>query len=756
MKPHLKSQTSKSGSVTLTAVSNARATSAQNALNLNTSKMYDSAKTFQKYSRTAKLKVKKTSKPIDGFADSYVGFRPPDFRSLHDLTHLRHFVEAHATPDQAISVLHSLETLLKAIPTDHYEESDPSEKYNIIMKLIDAYGFAWNEAVLQLRKISEEHAEVFSKIKTFYLFLVDEYPHILTDYQKQVAKLRKQCEKKDQHIEIIKKEILTFDQKDEETRQFIASLRDEIQRIKNRKTYFKQELNDMTLDNDRLKEELTELRCKIAKANELNQNKILLSQEDGLNESTENFLVKEENGVSLIDTGTDPFELEFNATPAPYIRGYRSSLFVNHEVYDDDLVEIGKKIEPNSALRHVIYSFMVHEPVQPTKKMKIDPNAEMKKFFWIFPKILSLFISGVQFEDSKHPFNTFEELLLCFLTHHYQTSYLTQQMYSSLVQSAQLLDAVNPAIHLFNMFAKCEFDFYQFRFFHTILEFSLCYTSPEISTLVQKEGITADQSHIIISRAKAREVFTACFPFKETPNVLNDGPNNLDTPYWQFLELLIHEFDRCRTHFWAVLKNALLLSDCPDSNHITLSQFCNFMGLVFPRVPLQIVKNNWKALLVRDAASQNDELEKKRYEMLEFSSLTYICTSKDDNINNVMKISTAKNFVARYYEMNAPMLEVISFIVSRMTYCIPNLSSNIPEIQADINELTLKIREALFMCNISNAVSIYRLLLHKLDLLQVRDFTTIIVNNESTIQETSALIEHLKLREKVTGIERGK
>lgn len=707
----------------------------------------DVSLSLRRFSNSPKPKVKRLGKPIDGFNSSYVGFRPSDFRSIQDLSHLRHYVEAHSSSEQAVSVLESLDTMLKSIPIAGYENFEPDEKSSTINKLIEAYNFAWNEGTLQLKQINEEHAEIFVKIKNFYMFLLNEYPLLLTDYQKQVAELKNQCKEKDHEISILKKEIISINKINDEAREFIAGLRDEIIRLKNRKIFFKQELNDMTLQNDKLQEELTELRCKMAREIEI-KNDIMALGDSGYLKNSPSFELQKEAEKEFVDAGinTDPFNFESESLSNSFIqsnKNHKSQIFT----ISAEAIENTAKAEPHSALRHVIYSFMINEEKNIDLKGKIDNNAEMKKFYWMFPKIISIMISGIQFEDSSHPFNSFEDLLICFLTHHYQTNYLIQQIFSSLIMSAQLLDGVSPVIHLFNKFAKCEYDFFVFRFFHTVLEFSICYATPDISSLAANDAITPEDTIITISKEKARFVFHACFPFKDPPNALNDGLNSKEISYWSFIELLIEEFMSSRSHFWSVLKNALLLSDCSDNTNISFSQFASFMGIIFPGIKQNVIKTQWKALLIREAASNSS-----RTNVLEFSSLTFLCASKDETINNVMNIVTAKDFSHLYYDMSSPMLDILAFIVNRLTYYIPTISVQVPEIQSEFEFQSFKIRDALFKCNISSAVSHYRYLLHKLDYLTVRNLTLITINKSLQSKDAEELIEHMKLREKVTGI----
>ena len=147
----------------LTSLSSSNTSSSQ--LNGSPKRSSDVSSSLRRYAKSPKPKVKRLGKPIEGLSSSYVGFRPSDFRSVQDLSHLRHFIESHSSSDQAASVLESLDTMLKSISMTGYEKFDPDDKLDTINKLIDAYSFAWNEGTLQLKQLSEDHAEIFVKIK---------------------------------------------------------------------------------------------------------------------------------------------------------------------------------------------------------------------------------------------------------------------------------------------------------------------------------------------------------------------------------------------------------------------------------------------------------------------------------------------------------------------------------------------------------------------------------------------------------------
>ena len=342
-------------------------------------------------------------------------------------------------------------------------------------------------------------------------------------------------------------------------------------------------------------------------------------------------------------------------------------------------------------------------------------------------------------------------MLIQFLMHHYQTKALTQKIYSKLVHSANLLDGVNLAIHLFNLFLNGSYDFFQFKFFYSILEFSSSYLQSSLSSLIDKDGVSPDDANPFLSKINARSIFLVCFPTRSIPEALNDHPNSQDIHFWNYLELLINEFSLCRNHLWSVVKNALILSECSDLNHITFNQFSYFMGIIFPKISLDMVKDDWNNLIGREASIQTDPSLIRR-DTISLTSLHYICTSKDENILNVMAITTIKNFVPTFYEMGNSMLEIVSFLVNRLTYYIPVIKFEDPNDQNEIDKLSLKIRDALFKCDISEGLAKYRLLLHNVDNFSMKLVSNVEITNKSLHEYTVALLQNLKLREKLTGL----
>ena len=368
-------------------------------LNANPDNKFTSQKTSIRFSRLSKFNVKPSN--IDGFTQRYVGLRPPDFRTPADLKHLENFMEAHAGPTRAESILENLDYLLRKIPSEKYNDAGPAEKLEIIQKLNDAYTFAWNEACEQLYKISKEHAEVFVKIKKFFVFLIEEYPQVLKEYQNQIDVLKDDVSEKQQHLDVLTNELQSYSEKEIEASKFIASLRDEIKHIKKRKKYFKQGVNKVVLQNEKLQDEITELRCDISKLKENFKEQMRLNEVnfDHIFESTHDFIATPQPKIEMVDIGTDALELHYTPV-AKVVQKDKIKATIIEEEEPDLPFDFSKPFDKNSGLRHILYGFMIEKPVEFSPQMKVDLNPEMKKFCWVFPKILSLFLSGFQFEDS--------------------------------------------------------------------------------------------------------------------------------------------------------------------------------------------------------------------------------------------------------------------------------------------------------------------------------------------------------------------
>lgn len=688
---------------------------------------------------------KKTLK--EGMSPNYVGFMPPDMRTVNDLHHLRNAVETHSIDEKAVSIIQNLDKMVSNIPIDKYERGDAGTKLDILTQLLDAYNFAWNEASVQTKEISEKHASIFVKIRSFYVSLLEQYPKLLGQYQRELVQLKKSNSEKDQHIAAILQDVQLRESKTENLREFIAGLEEEIARIKGRKDYFKEEYNVKVLECEQLETEITDLKCEVSKV--LEQSKSKMSLEDLRSDLTgaHEMLVLRADDVEHIDIGTDPVaQSTRDIQYVSFSSGSRSQSI-------NDLAGISstnsEMPSEHSTLRHVVFGFMVTEPEEHEFVFQQDPNIELKKFYWLFPKICSLFVSGLQFEERQNPFKSFDQMLSVFLTHHYQTKMLTHNVRIAMIQSSLLMEAQNPAIRIFNKFVRHEFDFYQFRFFHTALEYSICYATPQLSSLVGRDMISVEEAIVTIPKVRAREVFLAIFPFNKVPGSLNDGANSKETSFWDFMELLISEFDKTRKHFWSVLKNALILSDAVDINNIMYKQFSQFMGLIFLRIDTESVKEHWRELLRMKASSTTD---RHVCDTLDFRSITHLCASRDEYMMNVMQISTMSGFAQTYFDLNASVINAVRFIVDRLTQYIPSLAAQVPMIQEEFNLSCLLIREALFMCDIGKAFGNYRLLLHKLDYLTVKDTESIDVSNRATSLEIEQLLDHMKRRETVVGI----
>lgn len=692
-----------------------------------------------------KSRPKKTRAP-SGFSPSYVGFKPPDLKSTADLTHFRNVMVSHGATTKAISILTNLERMIDFIPTDRYEDGDPATKYEIIQQLIEAYNFSWNECALQIKEYNEEHAIVISKLKSFYTFLLDQYPKIFVQYESQVNDLQKQCREKDRHIEVLKQELQRKDEKQKVIQEYIITLLDETERIKDRKKYYKEELNKKMLEIESLKSTVTDLRCQVAKEKEKYFSALNLNDMERELVESKPILVKQKEDIILTECGTDPIAQPENVTYT--IPNAITSKFLTRSWtrFDNSSSEFTPGIDvsdPHVALRHLIFSFMITECEKKDMKLKIDQNIDLKKFYWIFPKVCSVFVSGLQFEDTRNPFTNFEDMVTEFISHHYKTSYLTQKIMVSFIYSAQLLEETNMAIKIFNCFFRSDYDFNQFRFFHTVLEYAVCYAEPELSSLVSNESLSQEDAIVYIPRDKAQYVFHAIFPANDYPVDFDDSRT---TPvlFFDFLNLCILEFDKARNHFRSVLKNALLLSECSDMTHIQLRTFYSFMGLVFPYIKYTEIKAIFTDLLHQ----KTDYLS----ETIDFETIIRFAASRDNFIESVTLTTTVPNFSSIYFEYNASTLEVLDFIVKRLTYYLPSMASQLDHEQYDFQGICQQIRASLFVCDLSAAMSHYRLLLHKIDGIECNNFSTIRISNQLSAEGVANLLDHFQTREKVTGI----
>lgn len=803
-----------------------------------------------------------------------IGFKPTEIRSKTDLIHNRYITEQLSISQKPEPVLQTLSSMIKQIPTEKYENSEPSDKLEIISKLVNAFNFAWNEISLQIKELSEEHAAVLSQLKSFYSNLVTEYPRLLYSFDKEAHDLKFLIQERDKQINSLTKQIDENEESMSSVRNYISGLQKELEETIVQRDSFESELNKQVVENDKLQTTLTDLRCTIRKQREgiirlykifdmvetqphimastildfntqiseqlknLNQNDQQLNeqqqqqsvnQNQSLNSNSNENKDETEPIQSLDETfntvfQSEKFRNEFSKVVLENLKlDKKMTRIVNRKgnneleeiLYEDDdqndaesrkpqnvilhdasvdtsdmqiqlteeqpfpshfLVECSTSknislntvnlslikseeafslgpIEPaeivskdHEPLRKVILQFMRSPIDKIDSKLMPDQTMEFKKFYWIYPKFISIFTNGLSMENPENPFKTFDDVVTSYFNSLYQTPYLAAQMQQVLVNSIYLYEKMEPSVHLFYTFLTNEHDMDEFRFLNILLEYSLNSTDPQLSSLMTKEMITPEDTRILIKRNKAREVFTALFPIGDVPVWLNDSMTEPNIEYWEFVENCIRKFDEYRRHMWAVIKNGLLLSDCSDTSHITYKHFKSFFGIALPSLSLDEVKSIWNDLTIKNKATE------KRDDMLDFESLCYYITQKEELFFEVMKRITPKNFTARYFDLNGSILEALSFIVKRLVYYIPTVYSQIKSGKTLFTVTSESIRECLFMCDIGSAFAHYRMLLHLIDGVFVRDFSSLKLSNRSSEQEVKDFLKHFETREEAVGI----
>ena len=487
----------------------------------------------------------------------------------------------------------------------------------------------------------------------------------------------------------------------------------------------------------------------------------ILDEDDDENEGNRNY--KKTQNVILHDASVDTSDLQISLTeenrlPSHFLieksdfknlslKTVNLSLIKSEEAFTLGPIEPSEIIDKDhESLRRVILKFMKTPTEKADAKLMPDKTMEFKKFYWIYPKFMTIFTNGFSAENPEKPYKTFDDVVTCYFNDLYQTPYLASQMQQILINSVYLYEKMEPSVHLFYSFLTNEYDLNEFRFLNILLEYSLNSTEPLISSLMAKEMLTPDDTHIFIKRNKAREIYTSLFPIGDVPKWLNDSINEPNIEYWGFVENCIKKFDDYRKHMWSVIKNGLLLSDCSDTNHITYKQFKNFFGISLPSLTLDEVKSIWNELTIRNKATG------KRDDMLDFEALCYYITQKEEIFYEVMRRATPRNFAARYFDLNGSILEALSFIVKRLVYYIPTVNLQMKSNESMFKITCESIRECLFMCDIANAFAHYRMLLHLIDGIYVRDFGSLKLSSKSSDQEVKDFLQHFETRENAVGI----
>ena len=693
---------------------------------------------------------------------NYVGFKSASgIKSTVDVDNFKKVMVSKNYGEQARSVLQNLDDEISKIPVNKYASLEPEGKYEILEKLTDAYNYAWNDACMQLRDISEEHAKVFAKLKIFYMSLVDKYPDLIRDYGLKLSNIADESNRKTQQINLMQQEMNAQEQKIEIAKKYIIDIQNEANRIKGRKNYYKELVNSSSIQIEHCGNTITDLRLQLQKAKEEMEKFKSVPASGYLSNSQEEFKVSEK-----VDVGTDVIkEIEqklnnqyipmmssqpnFNFLDESFKKPKRQRLFKVESVDRIiDLTPINDSDDRYIPLRHTLFSFIDSTIREPNPIHVKGVDGEYQRFYWIFPKVCSILINSMSFEDTANPYNSFADVLNQYLNKLYKTSLLTQQKEASLIQTAHFMGNQNTCIALFNKFIDGDYDFPTYRFCASIIEFSIIYSTPDISDIVANEFITPEEAVINILPSDALKVHHAVFPFWQPCEELKTS-SPID--YWTFLDILNQDFIKARTHVLAFIKHGLLLSGCTDLLHITYKNFTQFVAVAFPDKERNSLKQEWKELVIQYKA-----LGKPEGDTIDVDCIIYYCLSTDKFIMTMMKTNTLKLFTQAYFDWNTSMLNVLYFIVTRLTLYIPSLISLIPSHRDEISEAANEIRNSLFMADLSSAIGFYRKLLHTIDADAVNDFTTVAVSNHTPADEVTALLEHMTAREKIVGITDGK
>ena len=691
---------------------------------------------------------------------SYVGFKAVDRTPQSTIAHGRNMMSTKPMSQRAGMILQSLDQMISDIGVDKYPSLKPPEKLEILKQTIEAHNFAWNEVTLQVKEYSDEHATVFAKLKSFYNSLFDEYPRLCQDFTDEIDRLMRIIRQKDQHIEALAEQMEQVEDRANAAKNMIYGLQKKLDHVIERKKFFKNELEIEIMKNEHVRDQATDLRCLLAKQGdgmkllEQAQQIVAAAQAEPAPapepepEPAEPPVEKPE----YVDVGVNTTrEVKERGKPAKLnsvvrrVMNSRLDLTASRSEDAFQLPPIQEQVisTEQAPLRHVIYELMQTPAEQADGHLEVDISAQVRRFNWVYPKVMAIYVGASQFQN-KDNFKLFEDVITAYMMEFYHTTHTVTQMAASLIQSAEILEKVDPAMSLFGMFFKGKYDIRQFFFFNALIEFAMPDITPSLATLMESETLTQNDTQLTIDLRRAKEIYFTIFPFEGAPSDLNNSEGT--TNFWEFVHICIQRFDTCRKHMWAIVKAGFCLSDCPDTSTILYSTFNLFCGVVFSDMSPSETKKHWKDLVMRRQANE------QRGDVLDFESVTYFITEHEERFFEVMNTKLAKNFTRLYYDLSAPLLKCIAFIVKRLIYYVPELKRVVPDVERMLSKQASAIRKSLFMCNISEAFGHYQVLLHLIDGVVVRDFTRTRIAKDSSDLDVKNYLQHFLDKEKVVGI----
>jgi hypothetical protein len=681
-------------------------------------------------------------------------------RTQSDLFHDRNIRSSRPTSERAEMLVRSLNQMLSSIPSDNYSDLESREKLTVLRQVIDVYDFIWNEAMIQLRELNSDYASVFGRLKIFFNSLFEKYPKLLSDFDHEVTHLHAVIQQKDQNFCALQGQIRASEGQLLSSGDLITGLKRKLARVRERKTYFKNAWNTQVQKCEELTAKITEIRCEMSQlSGEVNRGHSPRQEPPVAAVQSVEEEARAPPPRVVRDVGVDTADLprppdatrRTRERPPPPARAPSPDLAIPvspsreselEEAPPPDRLAQSPSRALDSPLRQAVYDLMQAQAPLPAARLGSDHPGELKKFFWVYPKVLSIFVNGLEIEDQIRPFPDFETVVIASMTRLYQTRFLTTQMTQNLIQSAQVLDAMDPLIALFNAFLRNEYDILQYRFFTILLDHSLGCTIPPIADLIHVENLTATDTNLTLPLDVAHEIYQDIFPFDDQPDFGDSDPLG----FCDLLLLSLNKFDACRHHLWNVVKCGFLLSDCPDLSHITRPHFLAFMALTLPDAKIPEAKQLWNDLRVRNRAEGNDR------PWLAFEDITHLVTHRDAFFFAVMRVKLCPTFSALFFDFNASMLNAVAFIVNRVVYSVPALEAHAMSGAAKIAALASTLRACLFRCDISGAFLQYRAMLHVVDADLVADGRTVIVSNRSSANEVHALLGHFLDRERAVGL----
>jgi len=408
------------------------------------------------------------------------------------------------------------------------------------------------------------------------------------------------------------------------------------------------------------------------------------------------------------------------------------------------------QIESSSTFISSIYRLF---PVPLLANISVSPIIEVKNtlessaqrtksYSWLLQRIVGFFHNATIPELSVSNGDPVTNVLKTHLLKECRLQGLADHIYEDIITTCNIFKSRSEGVKFFYQFLIQEFTILDFVFFHSL--FGLCFELiyPPLSSTLNDPDFTHDMPQFLIHSECCEKITTVLFPHSSGESDTNSPMNPKLVSFWEFSILMIKRFRETHQQFHKQVKSLLNIVGWDQVSDITVELFKAFFIIVQPYVEKDSVEKYWKRYIL--------EREQRGEKKTTQNTIVRFCSDYPEISNSILQLPFSPNSDQQFGKLNSSFQNLLLYLRKRFTGFIPQIIHTLPpRFEKGVEEIIIKLRNALLRSDVSTAVTCYQHFLQILDVRLSEDRPYIVFSSTVGSEEIDTLVGLLKYREEI-------